>query len=458
MQIRKLLRRGLLGVVLAVGSFHLAYAQDRPDHKNALAQIMSQLSDPSYSITKLQYANGFEKDQNNYIVFTTYTRVFKVSSSTFAKSISDSDNPLMRWAQSVAVSSVYGHFEPGDSFDESAQFRFLRTENGWLLQGFEGDEVIEARHTENADALDAQKKRLDEQRAQEEKVQRQKEIDAANAGATAAANERERHLVEVKNACASGQRMTVVGYGNTPVQGLQGARVGPLDRYVGSGQVVVGMPDDAQSLAAMEAILNPGPNFLGGVPPKIDLPGWLKGMCRVQYSVRHFDGNRIFSGYVPVERLAIIVQPPQGMVTGDPSAQKMEKIPLADALPTWTHSATGLMWAKSDNGSDVNWSQANAYCANLQLGGYSGWRLATIDELQGIYDTSVDIPGQCCNATAVSWHVKGNLHLSGSHWSSSQGNASGEEWVFIFLTGRRISGLLGNSQFARALCVRRSGE
>jgi hypothetical protein len=304
MLVRKLLSRGLLGVVMAVLFSHLARAQDRPDHKNALTQIMSQLSDPSYSITKLQYANGFEKDQNNYIVLTTYTRVFNVSSSTFAKSISDSDNPLVRWAQSVAVSSVYGHFEPGDSFDESAQFRFLRTENGWLLQGFEGDEVIEARHTERADALDAQKKLLDEQRAQEQKVQQLKAQEAAQGAANAAANERERHLIEVKNACASGQQMKIIGYGNISVQGLQGA--GPFDRYLGSGQVVVGVPDDAKSLAAMEAILNPGPSFINGaVRPKIDLLGWLGGMCRVQYSVMHANGNRMFSGYVPVERLDV---------------------------------------------------------------------------------------------------------------------------------------------------------
>jgi len=116
------------------------------------------------------------------------------------------------------------------------------------------------------------------------------------------------------------------------------------------------------------------------------------------------------------------------------------------------------MWTKKDNGSDVNWNQAHAYCANLQLGGYSGWRLATIDELQGIYDPSVDIPGQCCNGTAVSWHVTGNPHLSGAHWSNSQGNASGEAWFYIFLTGRRYSAPLGNSPGARALCVRRSGE
>lgn len=30
------------------------------------------------------------------------------------------------------------------------------------------------------------------------------------------------------------------------------------------------------------------------------------------------------------------------------------------------------MWTKKDNGSDVNWNQANAYCSNLLLADYSG--------------------------------------------------------------------------------------
>jgi hypothetical protein len=424
MLIRKLLRRGLLGVVMAVVSSHPACAQDRPDHKNALAQIMSQLSDPSYSITRLQYANGFEKDQNNYIVFTTYTRVFKVSSSTFAKSISDSDNPLVRWAQSVVVSSVYGHFEPGDSFDESAKFRFLRTENGWILQGYEGDAEVVNRHTEIADALDEQKKRLDEQSAQEVKVHDQKMAVQEQKNAE--------HLTEVHNACASRQEVRVRGE----------ERVGFIDEHDNStwdgpapGQVVL-------CDAPFEMVNAPGVHNYRN-----------DSQCHVRYS----NGKQVVTGYVFCQFLFVIEQP-QGMVTGDPSAQKMEKIPVADALPTWTHSATGLMWAKVDNGSDVNWSQANAYCANLQLGGYSGWRLATIDELQGIYDPGIDIPGQCCNGTAISWHVKGNLHLSGAHWSNSQGNASGEASGFSFVNGKRFSNRLGNSFFKRALCVRRSGE
>jgi hypothetical protein len=80
----------------------------------------------------------------------------------------------------VALSSLYGHFEPGDSFDEACQFRFLRTENGWILQGYEGDEEVVNRHTEGTDALAAQQKRLDEQQQLDAQA-KQKAIDAANA-------------------------------------------------------------------------------------------------------------------------------------------------------------------------------------------------------------------------------------------------------------------------------------
>src|ERR1035441_520411 len=150
----------VIALLLAVSTLpsHLAYAQDRPTHKDALSQIITQISDDRfYEITKPKYVNGFQKDPNNYVVLTTFTRVFKVSSSTYGKSAT-SDNPLQGFAERLVLSNLYGHFEPGDSFDESAKFRFLRTENGWILQGFEDDEVVENRHTVNADALDEQKK------------------------------------------------------------------------------------------------------------------------------------------------------------------------------------------------------------------------------------------------------------------------------------------------------------
>jgi hypothetical protein len=127
--------------------------------------------------------------------------------------------------------------------------------------------------------------------------------------------------------------------------------------------------------------------------------------------------------------------------------QERERIAREAPAGVWADIATGLMWTKKDNGSDVNWQQAMDYCRNLQLAGYSDWRLPTIDELQGIYDPNVG-----------SDHAKGNLQLSRLwEWSSSQ-NASGEAWYFTFYAGLRFSNLTGLSEFHRALCVRRSGQ
>ena len=46
---------------------------------------------------------------------------------------------------------------------------------------------------------------------------------------------------------------------------------------------------------------------------------------------------------------------------------------------TWTDPGTGLTWATQDNGTDVDWKLSISYCADLQLGGYSNWRLPTIE-------------------------------------------------------------------------------
>jgi TIR domain/Protein of unknown function (DUF1566) len=129
-----------------------------------------------------------------------------------------------------------------------------------------------------------------------------------------------------------------------------------------------------------------------------------------------------------------------------------------EASVTWTDPATGLMWTKQDNGSDVTWQQAADYCQSLHLDGHADWRLPLIDELQGIYDRRANVPAQCCGGQSVTWHVKGNLQLSGGDWSSSQKNASGEAWGFTFGNGSADLLPLDDSRgYIRALCVRRSG-
>ena len=131
--------------------------------------------------------------------------------------------------------------------------------------------------------------------------------------------------------------------------------------------------------------------------------------------------------------------------------------------PTWTDRDTGLMWAKKDNGSDASWNQARDYCTNLQLAGYNDWRLPTIEELQGIDDSSASVQAVFDEGSIVGVHVKGNLKLTGWLWSSSQGDApekpSQGPWHLNFVDEKAADSFgPGFSYSMRALCVRRSGE
>jgi hypothetical protein len=145
--------------------------------------------------------------------------------------------------------------------------------------------------------------------------------------------------------------------------------------------------------------------------------------------------------------------------------EKAQKV--AEAQLTWTDQATGLMWAKKDNGSGVNWpkdesnnvtwQQAADYCRNLELAGHSDWRLPTIEELQGIYDPKANVVGLYMGDSAT-WRIKGNLQLSGWEWSTSPGEAPGQARLFSFNNGRRYSLQRDDRySFPRAICVRPSG-
>ncbi|MFI3317401.1 MAG: DUF1566 domain-containing protein [Rikenellaceae bacterium] len=50
--------------------------------------------------------------------------------------------------------------------------------------------------------------------------------------------------------------------------------------------------------------------------------------------------------------------------------------------------ATGLMWAKDDNGKGIEWTEALPYAEGAELAGYNDWRLPNVKELQSIVDYS----------------------------------------------------------------------
>jgi hypothetical protein len=115
----------------------------------------------------------------------------------------------------------------------------------------------------------------------------------------------------------------------------------------------------------------------------------------------------------------------------------------------WKDGATELIWTVKDNGSNVNWAQAGEYCGGLSLGGYSDWRLPTIDELEALYDSSL----------SKQFKAKGPIALDVACALSGTTNSSGEVWSFCFSYGGRSLGRpSGHSSTGRALCVRGPGK
>ena len=52
---------------------------------------------------------------------------------------------------------------------------------------------------------------------------------------------------------------------------------------------------------------------------------------------------------------------------------------------TVTDLKTGLMWQQAPSSSGYTWQQAVDYCNNLELGGYSDWRIPSCKELYSIF-------------------------------------------------------------------------
>jgi TPR repeat protein len=139
----------------------------------------------------------------------------------------------------------------------------------------------------------------------------------------------------------------------------------------------------------------------------------------------------------------------------------------------WVDPATHLMWMKKDNGQNIDWNSALAYCRAFRAGGVSDWRVPTIDELTSLHDshaTSVTAPtssewngadrgrsSTVARGTTWTYHIKGGIVLStGNVWTSSQNGSSNEAVIYSFVEGKLWQRYLDGT-FQRALCVRSTG-
>ena len=63
-------------------------------------------------------------------------------------------------------------------------------------------------------------------------------------------------------------------------------------------------------------------------------------------------------------------------------------------------TGTNLMWAAKDNSNPINWANAKSYCDDYRAGGYTDWRMPTLPELAGLYNS-----GKRYKATQMNYTV-----------------------------------------------------
>ena len=143
-----------------------------------------------------------------------------------------------------------------------------------------------------------------------------------------------------------------------------------------------------------------------------------------------------------------IVSPPT--VTGPRETRRDERF-IAYDNGTVLDTKTNLMWAANDNGRDINWTNAKSYSENYRGGGYSDWRMPTLDELEGLYDVGKTYKSEC----GYDVHLTEFIRLSCVWpWASKRGRSAA---AFPFTDGKRNWSREMDEGYYRAIPVR-SGE
>ena len=64
-----------------------------------------------------------------------------------------------------------------------------------------------------------------------------------------------------------------------------------------------------------------------------------------------------------------------------------------------------LMWAIKQNEGDINWADAKKYCENYRAGGYTDWRMPTLDELAELYNAGKNSMTKMVKISGNPWAV-----------------------------------------------------
>lgn len=136
---------------------------------------------------------------------------------------------------------------------------------------------------------------------------------------------------------------------------------------------------------------------------------------------------------------------------------------LKDPVTWWPDPWSGLMWMGQEQLYEMYFQQASDYCGSLKLGGYTGWRLPTLDEVTNATETQVN-PRYQKNPYWVRDNFlvfKGGVQTEDRHtiWTSTP---DGDQQVDVVVMGRPA--IEGNyldanyPQYVRQMAVKLSDQ
>jgi hypothetical protein len=185
--------------------------------------------------------------------------------------------------------------------------------------------------------------------------------------------------------------------------------------------------------------LRVGGEDLGVLEPESRLETEVQGAEVVVRAISTESPGAVWTRTVAVEEEDLTIEIAIKMAKAVRARHKLER-----REKVWANFKSGLMWSREDNRQDVTWTKAREACERSTLGGWTDWRLPTIQELHSLQAKWSLRPFKIADQIALT---------ACCPWSSTEIDED-SAWNFSYRFRRRFEGRKNYSLGLRALCVR----